>query len=670
LKSAEKNYSPTEKEALALRDGLVKFQPIIEGESITAITDHSALTWSKTYQGINRRLAVWGLTFAAYPKLKIVHRAGRVHSNVDPISRLQGRIPFFNQPASNDPAMDLSQEKDIDFYGRMRRKFETRAAVFFSILHPPVPQNFNIPLSNTFSSVTLPYPTSRKIGTHLHIDPLELESLQKEYSKDPYFSNIREELSKSESFKGFHLSSDQLILFQDSSGRDRLCIPKSMTSSIMKETHDSIMGTAHAGFERSYARMANSFYWPGMSKDIRSYITTCPICQQIKHARHLPYGLLQPIPIPSQPFEVVTMDFIGELPSSKGFNAIFVMVCKLTKFAFFIPCTTNLNEEQAARMFFDKIVTLVGLPKQIISDRDTRWRNNFWKEVCQATGSKRALTTAYHPQADGQTEILNQTIEVTIRAFINSSRDNWVDLLPYLSFAYNNTPHTATKFTPSFLLYGFQPRAPLDFLHNHTSIERPINNEFDSLKAQQFTEELAGVRLIAQDSLKLAQLRYENSYNQNHIPISFEPGDKVLVNIHSLQLPESKGKGAKFTRRFDGPFEVIERVGPVAYRIRLPHSYDIHPVLSIAHLEPYKSTDGNTRIRLERIREDVEEYEVEEIIAQKRVKYRKGTRLLYQCRWKDFGITEDWIPEKYLRNAKEILNLWKTEVKKKNLRKK
>jgi len=149
--------------------------------------------------------------------------------------------------------VDLSQEKDIDFYGRMRRKFETRAAVFFSKLHSPIPQEFNVPLSNTFSSISLPYQTSKKVETHLHIDPLELKSLQKEYSKDPYFSIILEELSKLESFKGFHLSPNQLILFQDSSGRNRLCIPESMTSNIMNETHDSIMGTAHAGFERSYA---------------------------------------------------------------------------------------------------------------------------------------------------------------------------------------------------------------------------------------------------------------------------------------------------------------------------------------------------------------------------------------------------------------------------------
>jgi len=120
LKSAEKNYSPTEKEALALKDSLAKFLPLIEGETITAITDHSALTWSKTYHNVNRRLTLYGIEFAAHPKLKIVHRAGKVHSNVDPLSRLERRIPFYDQPASNDPNIDLSQEKDIDFYGRMK----------------------------------------------------------------------------------------------------------------------------------------------------------------------------------------------------------------------------------------------------------------------------------------------------------------------------------------------------------------------------------------------------------------------------------------------------------------------------------------------------------------------------------------------------------------------
>ena len=226
-----------------------------------------------------------------------------------------------------------------------------------------------------------------------------------------------------------------------------------------------------------------------------------------------------------------------------------------------------MTEKKTARLFFDKIVTHVGLPKQVISDRDTQWRNLFWKEVCEATGSQRALTTAYHPQADGQTEILNQTIEVAIRAFINQNRDNWSSLLPYLAFTYNNTPHTATKFAPSYLLYGFHPRTPLDFFTNESSIERPNIYKFNAPDAQQFVEDITAVRLAAKDVLKLAQLRFEDSYNKNHIFVPYEPGDKVLVNIHSLNLPESKGPGAKFSRRYDGPFEITERVSPVAYRI-------------------------------------------------------------------------------------------------------
>jgi len=135
------------------------------------------------------------------------------------------------------------------------------------------------------------------------------------------------------------------------------------------------------------------------------------------------------------------------------------------------------------------------------------------------------------------------------------------------------------------------------------------------------------------------------------------------VNIHSLQLPESKGPGAKFTQRYDGPFEITECVSPVAYRIRLPHSYGIHLVLSIAHLEPYRSDSDQERTDLEPLRGDPEEFEVEEIVDQRRERHRKRYRLMYQCRWKDHGITNEWIPESYLRNTKEVLDAWKLKRK-------
>jgi len=480
--------------------------------------------------------------------------------------------------------------------------------------------NLDIELPDEHPLASLVYNASTKVETHLHVDPKDVQIILQEYQNDPHFSEVLKSFPKEPPFlfKNYHRNVDRLIFFNDTSGRHRLCIPITMQQDIIDEIHGMVTGTAHGGFEQTYGRIANGFYWPKMGKDIRQFVSTCIICQKIKHARHLPYGLLQPIPIPQQLFEVVTMDFIGELPKSLGYDVIFVLICKLTKYAFFIPCNVTLTERKAAQLFFDKIVTHVGLPKQIISDCDMRWRNIFWKEVCEAMGSKRALTTAYHPQADGQTEILNQTIEVAVRAFINLNKDNWASLLPYLAFAYNNTPHTATKFTPSYLLYGFHPRAPINLLTNESSIKRPNKYEFNAPNAKQFAEDTSAVRLTAKDALKLAQQRFENSYNKNHIFVPYIPGDKVLVNIHSLKLPESKGTGVKFSRRYDGPFEVTEHVSVVAYQIRLPHSYGIHPVLSIAHLEPFRENTTQDRQDLPHLRENPNKYEVEEIVEQRK----------------------------------------------------
>ena len=363
LKSAEKNYSPTEKEALALKDALVKFQPLIEGETITAITDHSALTWSKTYHNVNCRLMSWGLTFLAYPNLKIVHRAGRVHSNVDPLSRLERRIPFFEQPASNDLNIDLSQEIDIDFYGRMKRKFDTQASALFTTMDGPSVTRTNVLLPAEHLLDSICHQATTQVETHIHVNSKDIQTILDGYEGDSHFRSISKSFPSEPPylFKSYHRNADGLIFFNDSSGRHCLCIPAPLRQDIMEEIHNSKVGTAHGGFERTYGRIANGFFWPRMTRDIRQFVATCPICQKIKHGRHLPYGLLQPIPIPTQPFEVVTMDFIGELPKSQGYNSIFVLICKLTKYAFFIPCNTKLTEKKAAQLFFDKIVTHVGL---------------------------------------------------------------------------------------------------------------------------------------------------------------------------------------------------------------------------------------------------------------------------------------------------------------------
>src|SRR5260370_12937658 len=214
------------------------------------------------------------------------------------------------------------------------------------------------------------------------------------------------------------------------------------------------------------------------------------------------------------------------------------MVCKLIKYAFFIPCSTTSNEKETAKLLFDTVVSHVALPTQIISDRDTRWRNDFWKQICAYMGSKRALTTAYHTQADGQSEILNQTLEVAIRAFSNFDRYNCCTLLPRLSYAYNNTPHTATGQAPSYLLYGFKPKEPLAYLHgeNPADITRPTFEELTKDDSKEFIEEFEGIRQAAKDALRRAQFTFEKYYNKSHLPFHLEAGEQSLSKVKPFSL--------------------------------------------------------------------------------------------------------------------------------------
>jgi hypothetical protein len=422
LKSAERNYSPTEQEALALKEGLIKFQAYIEGETILAVTDHAALTWSKTFQNVNRRFLTWGTGFAAYPNLHIVHRAGRVHSNVDPISRLHRRVPYqqgLTVDATQHISLDLTEDPIRDMYSELGEKFEEKLLSVVSdfvaseILEEPdysfiSPNSLEICLPSGHE-FTLDHVSSNSYSILVGMQSKELDIWKMAYSSDTMFSKILKASITNNDEEGNYPQyqiCDKLIYFEDWNGNFQLCVPDSLRVSVMAEIHNSLMESAHGGHAKTYNKIASTYYWPRMSRDIKRYVSTCDICQKAKPRRHAPAGLLQPIPIPSQPFEVVSMDFIPELPLSSGFDNILVIVDKLTKYGIFIPTTTNITEVETAALFFKHIISKFGIPRQVISDRDTRWREEFWKEICDRMGMTRSLTTAYHPQADGQKSVI------------------------------------------------------------------------------------------------------------------------------------------------------------------------------------------------------------------------------------------------------------------------
>jgi hypothetical protein len=149
-----------------------------------------------------------------------------------------------------------------------------------------------------------------------------------------------------------------LLYFEDWEGNDHLCVPSSLRNQIMNEDHENIADGAHCGYHRAFSRLASMYFWPRMSKDIHKFVTTCDICQKHKIRRHAPVGLLRPIPIPARPFDIISMDFIPELPlTESGHNNILVVVDKLTKFALFIPTVTTINEQECAKLIFDHVFT-------------------------------------------------------------------------------------------------------------------------------------------------------------------------------------------------------------------------------------------------------------------------------------------------------------------------
>ena len=177
------------------------------------------------------------------------------------------------------------------------------------------------------------------------------------------------------------------------------------------------------------------------------------MCQRSKAVRHAPYGLLQPNEVPDQPWRSIAMDFITDLPNSNGYDTILVVIDRLTKMSHFIPCRKDLDARQFATLFMQHVIHLHGISRDIITDRGSLFTSELWKETTKNLGIERRLSTAFHPQTDGQTERTNAILEQYLRSYINYQQDNWSDLIAIAEFAYNNGYQETIKTTPFYANY-------------------------------------------------------------------------------------------------------------------------------------------------------------------------------------------------------------------------
>ncbi|XP_028758775.1 uncharacterized protein LOC114717745 [Neltuma alba] len=363
--------------------------------------------------------------------------------------------------------------------------------------------------------------------------------------------------------------------------KHRLVIPTTATHIIRKlllEFHASPLG-GHSSTLRTYHRMATVFYWPRMKSDIRDFIKQCLICQQAKGLQLHPAGLLSPLPIPDQVWDDIAMDFITALPLVRGHSVIFVVIDRLSKYAHFMPLKHSYNSQHVAKAFIHSVVKLHGFPKTIVSDRDKVFLSAFWCHLTTLHGTKLNMSSAYHPQSDGQSEALNKCLEMYLRCFVFDCPRHWLDYLPWAEFWYNTSYHTAIGMTPFKVLYG---RDPPSILPAAFSSEVPT----DVMAQLQLRD---AILLQLKQNLGRAQIRMKKFTDRNRTESHFEVGDFVFVKLQPYrQNSVALRKHQKLAMRYFGPFPITHKVGSVAYRLQLPDTAKIHPVFHVSMLKPYE----------------------------------------------------------------------------------
>jgi len=243
---------------------------------------------------------------------------------------------------------------------------------------------------------------------------------------------------------------DGLILY-----KRRVHVPAS--SPILHDILHAIHDATHEGSEKTLRRFRLTFHTPKAKQTIQQFVSNCMICQRNKTEHLHPTRLLQPLPIPEQIWEDISMDFIEALPKVGGKSVILTVVDHLSKYAHFIPLAHPYSATTVAHTFFSEIVRLHGLPHSIVSDRDVVFTSRFWTELFRLSGVKLQMTSAYHPQSDGQSEAVNKIITMYLRCLTGDKPKDWIRWLPWAEFCYNTAYHQSIKTTPFKLVYGRDP---------------------------------------------------------------------------------------------------------------------------------------------------------------------------------------------------------------------
>ena len=695
LHGAKTPYSTYDKELLAIRDALKHWCYYLLGRHTTISTDHASLRHMLSQPKLSQR-QMRALEDMLEYDFDIEYLLGAKNYIQDALSRR----PDYHEPPILRSQVGLaktgitlkydgsqSEKEEVEKEKAEKEKSEKEEAENKKSEKEKVEErdgDFVYHRRPTRHIKSTPEVESELFDLVLDDAEEWMTSIRKGYQGDPYCQDILKYLvngsqvqasrqrspaenrqhqadSRRQKARGQHYEVDEDgFIIHRMSGT--LAIPNlwDVKSRILAEAHDSTVG-GHFGTQRTYSTIVKRFFWPRMFQEVKRYVKGCGTCARTKPSNQKPYGLLQPLDIPDERWRRINIDFITKLLTTRtDQDTIITIIDALTKRAHWIATKeSELTAAKFAEIFRDQYIRLHGLPDVIVSDWDVRFTSAFWKTLMKEFDTKLAMSTAFHPQTDGQAEKANSIVERYLRAYTTDRQDDWDQMLAMAEFAYNASRQKSLEMSPFEADLGYIPRVPLDAV---VGLKKKRQSHHDGLPfAVQMTDTLMRLRL----SLQRAQEQQIAEAKKHRQPHSFQKGDKILLSTKNM--PVTYGTATDDHRkalhhRYIGEFEHGRQRGENAFEVLLPSHWKLSRTFNVDKFRPsnidHSRHQGKvpalrvTGIRNSKAKEA--EYAVEEIRSWRR-NADMGGRIEYEVKWED---DEDltWEPEEmFAEGGKEIL---------------
>jgi hypothetical protein len=542
----ECNYEIYDKELLAIIRCFEEWRPELEGapSPIKVITDHKNLEYFMTTKLLNRRQARWS-EFLSRFNFKITYRPGKQGVKPDSLTRRSEDLPKEGDERLLHQSQTVLKRENLDLQETPQKSLLTLGSSCGSLpqeppkdvlnaitrsqtaRHPeevipgvsPGPVN-ELPAPPAEDSETAQTPPARQVrfsdtvqyqehpGTPTVTLPPDIEDLLKQaYDSDPTPNEILKALDAGAPRHPKITLADCEKRGEYLFYRDRLYVPEhdELRAELIRHCHD-LPYAGHPGRDKTYDLLSREYYWPNMYRAVDRWTRNCHACRRATPSREARQGVLRPLPVPERPWKDISMDFITHLTPSNGFDAILVIVDRLTKMKHFIPCKSTCSAEDVAHLYVEHIWKLHGLPENVVSDRGPQFVALFWKHLTQRLKIKATLSTAYHPETDGQTERSNAIVEQYLRVYVDYLQDDWSSWLPLAEFASNSVRSESTGTSPFFANYGFHPRMGFEPI---TASRRPAAQD-----AEKFAQKMEKITDYVRTAMKAAQCHGPELDNQ------------------------------------------------------------------------------------------------------------------------------------------------------------